>query len=63
MKFKDAAKRIGQKVVYRPLHVGPDQPGEECVITRVEYGVVFVRYGSDEHSKATLASMLEPVIP
>lgn len=48
----DAARNVGEAVVYRP-------PGdnwvvaERGVITGVSGGWVFVRYGTDAHSKAT----------
>lgn len=58
----EARERIGQKVVYRPPGVRHDEPGEEGVITSVNnYGMVFVRYGSNVFSQATYPSDLEPI--
>jgi hypothetical protein len=44
-------KDIGRAVLYGPRH---GQPLEEGVITSFNNVYVFVRYGSDKHSKATL---------
>jgi hypothetical protein len=51
---EDAAQNIGRKVVYRLGY-----RTEEGVITSVNSRYVFVRYGSDVHSKATLPQFLE----
>ena len=61
MTLIEASERVGQKVIYRAPHVRSDQPGEEGVITSVSGQFVFVRYGSDTHSKATEAAMLTAV--
>lgn len=53
--------QLDQKVVYRPPHVRPDQPGEEGVVTSVGRSYIWVRYGSDVHSKATLPELLTPI--
>ena len=55
MTLQDAAANVGRAVVYRH---GPSAV-EEGVITSVNDRWVFVRYGSDKNSKATLAQMLE----
>jgi hypothetical protein len=47
--------------VYRAAHVPVDAPGEEGVITSVNSSMVFVRYGSDAHSKATCPIDLSPL--
>jgi len=52
-----AAQMIGRKVIYRPGHKGA--PVEEGVITSVNDQFVFVRYGADTGSKATLPRDLE----
>jgi hypothetical protein len=54
-----AAEMIGQAVVYRPGHAGA--PIEQGVITSVNDHYVFVRYGNDHGSKATLPQDLEPL--
>lgn len=57
-----AADHVGSKVVYHAMHQDPaKEQGEEGVITSVGNGVVFVRYGADTHSKATLADQLTAV--
>lgn len=61
MTLAAAHDRIGQKVVYRAPHVGIDQPGEEGVITSVGEIWVYVRFGTDAHSKATHPSQLTVV--
>lgn len=52
---------VGQGVVYRP-HPGADP--EQGYVTGVNApaGLVYVRYGSDQHSKATRADDLEPLL-
>lgn len=61
MTLTEARDRIGQKVVYRAPHVGPDSPGEEGVITSVGYVWAYVRYGADVTSKATQPELLTAV--
>lgn len=58
MTLDEAHDHVGRKVVYRPY---PSAPPEEGVVTSVNTAFVFVRYGDDVHSKATLAAQLEPV--
>lgn len=48
MTTAEAHENIGNKVIYLPTN-------EEGVITSVNEMYVFVRYGSDTHSKATRA--------
>ena len=54
---------VGQKVVYRPPHLSPMEPGEEGVITKIGASFVYVRYGDDTHSKATLYAAIHPIDP
>jgi hypothetical protein len=61
MTLDEAREHIGNKVVYRAAHVPVDAPGEEGVITSVNSSMVFVRYGSDAHSKATCPIDLSPL--
>ena len=44
MTLEEAREHVGSGVVYR---------GEDGTITSVNDSFVFVRYGSDQHSKAT----------
>lgn len=57
MTLEEAADRIGRPVTYTP-HDGPDR-AEQGVITAVTERYVFVRYGGDQHSKATAADRLQ----
>ena len=61
MTLDEARERIGQKVVYRPRHdwATPD----EGVVTSVNnsYVNVFVRFGTQTSSQATLPGDLEPI--
>ena len=51
MTLDEARRHIGEKVAYRPYSdLDRDETG---VITRVNDRYAFVRYGTDEHSKAT----------
>lgn len=59
MTIDEARGLIGQLVVYRPHW---NYPPEQGVVTSVTPHYVFVRYGSDLHSKATHASQLEPLV-
>lgn len=61
MTIDEAREHIGNKVVYRAAHVPVDSPVEEGVITSVNSIMVFVRYGSDAHSKATYPSDISPI--
>jgi len=54
-------KDVGRKVVYQARH--PNAEREEGVITSFNDHSVFVRYGSDVHSKATSREDLEWVAP
>lgn len=54
MTLEQAADNIGRAVVYHGFG-----PVEEGVITSVNSTWVFVRYGADKHSKATMPQMLE----
>ena len=54
MTLEEAAANIGQTVIYRPT---PDQV-EHGVITATTSRYVFVRYGTDQHAKATAADYL-----
>ena len=56
MTLEEARERVGDKVVYQ----GVWRP-EEGVITSVNNHFVFVRYGDDYGSKATLARYLTPL--
>jgi hypothetical protein len=60
VKLAEAAEAIDRKVVWCP-RLG--SPKEEGVITSVNSTFVFVRYGSDQHSKATRPQELELVTP
>ena len=54
---QDARDSIGRKVVYRPHEAAPP---EEGVIVRADGDSwVFVRYGTDQHAKATHHCHLE----
>ncbi len=45
---------IGRSVIYDPPHPGARSGrGEEGIITSFNDHIVFVRYGSDKHSKGT----------
>lgn len=55
MSIRATAKDVGRAVVYRPSHGEP----ERGVITSVGRAHVFVRYGTDQHSKATRPDQLE----
>ena len=61
MNLDEARARIGQLVVYRAPHLGPDERGDEGVITSVSSAYVFVRYGSQQTSAATPAECLTAV--
>ena len=54
MTLEEAAANVGQTVIYRPT---PDYT-EQGVITATTSRYVFVRYGTDQHSKATSADFL-----
>lgn len=56
MTLDEARQHIGHGVVYCPAHAA-DAP-EQGIITSVGVKAVFVRYGSDDHSKATRAGDL-----
>ena len=56
MTLEEARKAIGWIVIYNP----PDVRSERGVITSVSDTHVFVRYGSDGHSKATRPEDLYP---
>jgi hypothetical protein len=55
MTLEEAAANIGNTVIYRPT---PNQV-EQGVITATTHRYVFVRYGTDQHAKATAAAYLE----
>jgi hypothetical protein len=60
----EARALIGNAVVYLPsrAHIGVSGGQlEEGVITSVNDAYVFVRYGADKHSKATVAEDLVTV--
>lgn len=59
MTLDEARQSIGQLVVYHP---SADEPVEQGVVTSVNDYYVFVRYGSDVHSKATAPGWLAPLI-
>ena len=52
---------VGQAVVYRDPNWPASVPSEQGVITAINPSFVFVRYGSDTHSKATLDVALTPL--
>lgn len=56
MTLEEAAALLGQSVTYTPYDA-PDRT-ETGVITAVTSRYVFVRYGTDQHSKATAAHQL-----
>lgn len=60
MTLDEARACIGNAVVYRPHWIYPSEQG---VVTSVGTIYVFVRYGTDVHSKATHPSQLEPLTP
>ncbi len=49
---------IGRTVIYKSSHWASNNPPETGIITSFNEYVVFVRYGSDKHSKATLKADL-----
>lgn len=53
MTLHEAREHVGHKVIYSGPYLA-----EEGVITSVNDHYVFVRYGSDVHSKATSAAEL-----
>ncbi len=55
MRLNEAREQIGRKVIYKSAPFAPIEVG---VITSVNETYVFVRYGSDQHSKATYPDML-----
>ncbi len=57
MTLDEARGHLGNIVVYHT----PGGAVEQGVITSVNAHFVFVRYGTDTHSKATAAGMLSPV--
>lgn len=57
MTLDEARRHIGNKVVYRTGYGRV----EEGVVTSVNDRFVFVRYGSDVHSKSTDPSAIEPL--
>jgi hypothetical protein len=59
MTLDEARAHVGSLVVYHS-HEGA---GEQGQITSVNAHFVFVRYGTDTHSKATAAGMLSLVQP
>lgn len=54
MTLEEAHAHIGDGVVYSPTQ----GHAEDGVITSVNQRFVFVRYGGDQHSKATAAEQL-----
>lgn len=58
MTIDEARSHIGNAVVYRPF----GESVEQGVITSVNEHYVFVRYGADNHSKATPAGMLSTLL-
>jgi hypothetical protein len=63
MTLEEARARIGNKVVYRAPHARRSEQGEEGVITSVSDHYVFVRYGTNTTSAATLPADLEAIAP
>ncbi len=65
MTLDEARALVGKGVVYRPDDDGGYKPTarrrEQGVVTSVNDIWVFVRYGSDHHSKATSPRDLEPL--
>lgn len=59
MTLEEAATNVGRTVVYHPDD-NPDR-AETGVITATTSRYVFVRYGTDQHAKATAAAYLELV--
>ena len=59
MRIEDA--EVGRAVVYTPYKGCPPDALEEGIITSKNDKYVFVRYGSNYHSKATSPEDLEPV--
>lgn len=53
--LEQACQSVGRKVVYTPFH----GEVEEGVITGHSKSWVFVRFGSDAHSKATAPAALD----
>lgn len=59
MTLEEAADHIGESVTYQPHDYEHAPNGTETgVITAVTSRYVFVRYGDDQHSKATAAHQL-----
>lgn len=58
MTLEEARSNIGESVVYSVYYLDGAKKSEPGVITSVSEHFVFVRYGNDKHSKATLAQML-----
>jgi hypothetical protein len=65
MTLAEARDLIGKAVIYRPDDDGSYKPtarrAEQGIVTSVNDVWVFVRYGSDHHSKATAPRDLEPL--
>lgn len=59
MKLSEARENIGRKVVYTPFKDCEYYMKETGVITSTNNKFVFVRYGNDVNSKATMAEDLE----
>lgn len=62
MTLEEAANNIGRTVTYTPDRYEHAPDGiEHGVITATTGRYVFVRYGTDQHAKATAPSQLELV--
>jgi hypothetical protein len=55
MTLDEARRWLGHVVIYRP-----DRENERGIVTAVTDDFVFVKYGQDQHSKATRAEDLDP---
>ncbi len=58
MTIEEAAANIGRAVIYQPT----PEDTETGVITTTSATFVFVRYGTDQHSKATSPHLLGLVV-
>lgn len=60
MTLDECREAVGRQVIYRPAHGANPEQG---IITSVGEVYVFVRYGDDQHSKATAPGDLKLAIP
>lgn len=61
MTLEEAANNIGQAVIYTPYNTAEawNTNAERGVITSTNGTYAFVRYGADQHAKATSPHMLQ----